>query len=123
MIIFIEDGGAYHYNDPITYTGRLYYRLKMVDANGSFTYSAIISLVNEGNSSISIYPNPATNAVTINAGNELLHTSARLYNANGRLLQTIVITANTQVIAVQQLVSGVYMLQFENGTTEKFIKK
>jgi hypothetical protein len=123
VIIFIEDGGAYHYNDPITYTGRLYYRLKMVDANGSFTYSAIISLVNEGNSSISIYPNPATNAVTINAGNELLHTSARLYNANGRLLQTIVITANTQVIAVQQLVSGVYMLQFENGTTEKFIKK
>jgi hypothetical protein len=115
--------GAYSYKDYITFKGKIYYRLKMVDIDGHYTYSTIITLVNNGNNAVNIYPNPASDVVYINAGTGLLYSQAGLYDANGRLLQTILITTTPQTINVQQLTKGLYVLKFANGATEKFIKK
>lgn len=50
-LLFIKEGGVnvqtdYHYADPIKpgKSGMVYYRLKMVDADGKFTYSAPIRI-------------------------------------------------------------------------------
>ena len=42
-----------------------YYRLKMVDKDGQFKYSKIISLARKNNTKIDYFPNPATNLVNI----------------------------------------------------------
>jgi len=115
--------GSYSYKDYTAFSGKIYYRLKMTDADGHYTYSTIVTLTNNGNSTVSIYPNPASDVVYINAGNDLLYSQAGLYDANGRLLQTILITTIPQAINVQPLTKGLYVLKFANGTTEKFIKK
>jgi len=115
--------GSYSYKDYTSFSGKIYYRLKMVDVDGHYTYSTMVTLLNNGNNAVSIYPNPASDVVYINAGTDLLYSQAGLYDANGRLLQTIVITAIPQAINVQQLTKGLYVLKFANGATEKFIKK
>jgi hypothetical protein len=115
--------GTYRYNDAVVYNGKLLYRLKMVDVNGTFTYSKVIVLSKDGSSSIGVYPNPASDIVHLSVGNEMLHSKVGLYDTNGRLLQTIVIINNPQAVHVQPLTSGVYSLKFADGRVEKFIKR
>jgi hypothetical protein len=49
----------YSYTDNNPVAGHTFYRLKMVDANGSFTYSKQLTIVKNGqNASLQNYPNP-----------------------------------------------------------------
>lgn len=114
---------TYSYKDPVSFNGKLYYRLKMVDVDGKYTYSATVSLTNTGNNGASLYPNPVSDVVYLQTSNELLHSKADLYHANGQHMQTIIITATTQAIPVQQLANGIYIIKLENGIALKFIKK
>ncbi len=64
-----------------------YYRLKMVDKDGGYKYSLVISINNVGNNAaepVSLYPNPTTNNVTIAAPD--YSNAMRLYNASGKLV-------------------------------------
>ncbi|MGN7890072.1 right-handed parallel beta-helix repeat-containing protein [Dyadobacter endophyticus] len=112
----------YSYVDRTNYGGTIYYRLKMSDRDGTFTYSKIISLTGDNNFA-SVYPNPAAVAVTFQVSNALLKTTATLYDANGRKLQTMVITTGQQQINIRSLASGLYILKFADGTTERFVKE
>lgn len=114
---------SYSYKGYTSFSGKIYYRLRMVDNDGEFTYSPIVTLSSNGTSVVGIYPNPASDKVYISTGSEVLQHTARLYTVSGQLLQTITITSGYQAIPVQQLKSGLYLLQFDNGTTVKFIKK
>ncbi|RYF97406.1 MAG: hypothetical protein EOO00_00200, partial [Chitinophagaceae bacterium] len=53
---------TYNFNSKVTHAGIHYYRLKMVDNDGKFIYSKIITLrrSENNNAGISIFPNPAT---------------------------------------------------------------
>jgi trimeric autotransporter adhesin len=86
-----------------------YYRLKMEDINGDFTYSFIeIVNFNESNA-ILVYPNPATDNITITglqAGMQL-----RIIGVDGRIVTTKITTGNTGNINVQQLATGMYTIQ------------
>jgi predicted outer membrane repeat protein len=123
-IVTIPAGSnAYGYKDHISFDGKMYYRLKMVDKDEQFTYSSIVTLSKNGGGTVSLYPNPANDKLYISTNSELLQHSVRLYDISGQLLQTIQITNSVQTISVQQLKSGLYLLQFDNGTTVKFFKK
>ena len=86
-----------------------YYRLKMVDKDGSFKYSLIISISHVANRSaalISFYPNPAKNNISIVTTD---YTQAmRLFNASGKLVRTSDFTPDDMDIS--QLPTGVYFL-------------
>lgn len=114
---------AYSYKDNISFNGKMYYRLKMVDNDGKFTYSTTVTLTSNSGGAVSIYPNPANDKVYISTGNEMLQHSVRLYDISGQLLQTIQINNSLQTLPVQHLKSGLYLLQFDNGTTVKFVKQ
>jgi hypothetical protein len=114
----------YSYNDNAVYSGKVYYRLKIADDNLRFTYSQVIWINSLQSTVISIYPNPATDVVNINIGSsKLLKTNAVLFDAAGKLLQHIFITANQLQINVQALPKGVYTLKFADGTAQSFIKE
>jgi hypothetical protein len=113
---------TYSYDDPTKVTGKTFYRLKMIDIDQRSIYSQVIGVTNNNKGSISIYPNPATAITYINTGNSLLNTQATLHDANGRLLQTVLITTNPQPISLQHLAKGVYVLQFADGRVEQLIR-
>ena len=60
----------YEHLDAAPLKGMNYYRLKQVDNNGDFTYSDVIAIDNSGTAAaLSVYPNPTTDLVHINASN------------------------------------------------------
>lgn len=72
------------------------------------------------NSSLSVYPNPASGNCTLKFDNQL-PTSVKLYSIDGKLLQTLVPTNNSLTLDLPY--SGVFMLscECENGVITKKI--
>jgi hypothetical protein len=117
----------YHYTDQ-SVAGKRYYRLKLVDLNGRFAYSPVISnscLVN--GVSIVAFPNPVTNYVQlIFTGIRKKQVEVNLLNAAGQLLYTrslgTVDGYRTVSIPVNHLARGIYYVQVRaEGVLEKTI--
>lgn len=128
-IATVNAGGSgnhhYGYPDKTASSGKVFYRLKMGDIDGRFTYSRVIWIDSrQQGAAVTLYPNPARNLVNIHLANTaMVNTSAGLYGANGSLLQTILITAPQQQINIQRLAKGSYVLKFADGTALGFIKE
>lgn len=78
---------AYHYNDALPLKSN-YYRLKMIDLDGTWTYSpvAFVRFDDRSTSSISIAPNPVSDRFTVSvAGLEKGIYELRLVNARGQV--------------------------------------
>lgn len=73
----------------------------------------------------SIYPNPATDVVNINAGN-LVINSIQITDLNGRVVNTIKVNASsTAQVSVADLMSGIYFLTVNTDQgvgTSKIVK-
>lgn len=108
----------YQFTDSNPLSGTSYYRLKMVDLNGSTRYSSIISSKREGNS-IQIIPNPTAGSFQVSglSGTNKL----QLYDLQGKIVQsketnetTISFDANRQ--------PGVYLLRISNSEGSETIR-
>jgi hypothetical protein len=101
-----------------------YYRLKMIDKDGGFKYSDVIKISNKENSVITIAPNPASEKIIISVSDtKLLRTAIRITDINGRLMSISSINNTQQPVDVSRLSSGMYFIQFEDGSSTKFIKQ
>ncbi|MES2848525.1 MAG: T9SS type A sorting domain-containing protein [Bacteroidota bacterium] len=97
-------------------TGNLYYRIKQIDKDGSFTYTRIVLLKNKLNGSgYVIYPNPANNFIAISSGYDALNkATVQLFDATGRLLLNKNITSSNEEISTATYQAGTYMLRVVN---------
>jgi hypothetical protein len=97
--------------------GTNYYRLKMIDMDGTFAYSSTRS-IDIDQALINVYPNPVADVLTI--GTSLTNLSrVQLYNTNG----TSVYDSGKNVtdkIAVGNLSGGIYLvlLSYADGTSD-----
>lgn len=125
---------SYQDVDVFTKTQVVYYRLKQVDVDGSYTYSEIVS-VKQATSNIEqvvVYPNPIINDVTVEletltAGNaEIMIT-----DITGKVIDKTTVEVNQgfnkyTLNQTQQLTHGLYMITIvQNGQTlynNKFVK-
>ena len=75
----------YRYVDASAPGGKIYYRLRMKDLDGSFTLSPIVVVESAGlQNRISVYPNPVKDRLFVDGINyEPLTT--RLFDQNGRV--------------------------------------
>jgi hypothetical protein len=122
--------GAYTTVDQHPSSGNNFYRLKMVDTDGSFTYSKTIA-VNNANSvaDISISPNPPANHFTIQleAASASVETIS-IINAAGALMQQHKLSVeqgkNRFPVNITSLSKGIYFVQLMNsGTTLQLVKQ
>jgi len=105
-------GSAYTYAQDIT-SSISYFRLKMVDNNGSFVYSPVIIITATGacaggNPQITVAPNPAIDVVTIKG--LVLGSTIIVYASNGQQMTSVLATATSQSISISRFASGVYFL-------------
>jgi len=100
-----------------------YYRLKLVDINGNFTYSNTLLVKNTKGVSITVYPNPAKDKLIINITDKsLINTNVILNDITGKRLQNILITQTVTTINISNYENGVYVLQLANGESVKLVK-
>jgi hypothetical protein len=106
-----------------------YYRLKMVDKDGSSTYSNVIKLQNNGVVGIELYPNPVKNQLNISyqfSGRE--EAVIRISTIEGKVLQTqkMVLEQQGNVgVDVSRLTPGAYVVEVitANSRTVKQVMK
>jgi len=98
------NGATYSFEDKNA-TGRAYYRLKQVDFDGKFTYSAIV--VTSVNQKLAVY---GRKVIFSNTFSGKLH----LVNVSGLTVKTITLQA-ANVYELPENLNGLYILQLESG--------
>jgi uncharacterized delta-60 repeat protein len=115
----------YTFTDAQPLTGDNFYRLKLVDKNGTFTYSKVIHfVVTTTPYLLSVYPNPTASLANIGG----LSAGAKLtvINAQGKTMQQHTATQASYAINLQQLAAGIYFVRVIQGgktTTLKLVKQ
>ena len=104
--------------------GTLYYRLRIEERDGSFSYSptALITIRNNGQT-WAIYPNPARHQATLQQGDRVITGEAVLIGMHGQVVRKFIINQAQQPLNLEGLASGVYTLRLTDGSTQKFIKQ
>lgn len=94
-----------------------YYRIKQVDFNGAVDFSETLAIFNQPKETISVYPNPAKNQVTINhpkasncglfdlLGNELIVSSQN--------------TGQSTILNTSSIKSGIYFVKIMDTQSKK----
>lgn len=100
----------YQYSDEHPEEGFNYYRLKMVDLDGTFEYSPSLVIKHHYLQPLFAYPNPASNWVQI-AGGYADDDAAQYFirDATGKLIRQGLLSTDRQ-ISVEELSSGWYFI-------------
>lgn len=114
---------SYQYTDGAPLKNQSYYRICLTDRDGKQTYSPIRKIQRDAKAMVKLYPVPANNQLTIDAGAEFLQGSARILNLNGQELMRVPLNGAIQHISINKLSSGQYLLALPNGTTLRFDKR
>jgi predicted extracellular nuclease len=131
---FVKGGNVenYEYSDNKLNSNTNYYRLKMIDLDGSSALSKIIAIQaeNESNTIVGkVYPNPAVDKtafveITVEKAGVWKLTT---FNAQGSLQTSNEVQlskgVNNVPIEMNNLSQGIYFLNLENSNGEKFVRK
>lgn len=95
-----------------------YYRLKMVEVNGTYKYSYIVSVKAKLAASISLSPNPVKTSVMIQHPKAGTNTHIQILSAAGQLIRDIRLSANAVISNVDMsgLTNGLYHVVYKNGS-------
>ena len=123
---FGQGSNTYHSNDNAPTTGNNYYRLKILDRDGTFSYSKVFSVnINSNATAKIVYPNPAKNILSI-VGNDI--TKLEVFDNRGRIFISQCYNAEINPsLKISNLSKGIYHLKIlkNNGKTEvvDFVKE
>ncbi|WP_025761487.1 choice-of-anchor A family protein [Dyadobacter tibetensis] len=117
------------YTQEVAQAGTQYYRLKQVDLDGSFEYSNIKAIAEQGcavEQSVMVYPNPAISEVNVRSQSDL--KILEVYNTQSKQIIRWAPKSSTKdiVVPVGGLDSGTYILRVVNSsgqTVSKFYKQ
>ena len=125
----IASGGNNNYStvDEILQKGFNYYRLKIVDKDGRFSYSNVemVKSLNDAIFSFIMYPNPNSGLLVVEPSQSNKPVTVSIFDQQGKLLVVKQITGKTP-IALHHLAKGVYTVKLINEgdvKTGKLIKE
>jgi N-acetylneuraminic acid mutarotase len=81
---------------------------------------------NDNENFLSIYPNPASSEITLNAGVKMLPSLINIYDMKGQLVQTLNPVSEKITVDVSRYAPGNYIVQASSGKkiiTQKFVKE
>ncbi|MGZ3938216.1 MAG: T9SS type A sorting domain-containing protein [Flavisolibacter sp.] len=101
-----------HYN----VSGTAYYRLKIVDKDGSYKYSETRKLFIKVKQDLTIIPNPATDRLFIYSNNQTDTKTITIISDDGTVVKTIKNYVDGQPIIVGDLPNGSYLIKAHSKT-------
>jgi hypothetical protein len=124
---------TYNYNDAMaaSFSGTNYYRLKMIDTDGKYSYSKTIAVTVKGNQVFQISENPFSNQFTVKYYTKQRQlTTMKLYDEQGKLIKSRQTTSNTGASTftfsnLSDIAPGVYVFEItidNKRLTQKVIK-
>jgi hypothetical protein len=120
---FIPIGTLAYHNDKTDYTfsdqiatdaSRLFYRLKMIDVDGKFSYSPILMISNGHElSDFRVFPNPANSTVVVSGLQN--HGNLAVHNMTGTLIEQVPVNSSSFLLDISRLPRGIYSVIYNNG--------
>lgn len=102
----------YEFSDRVEDSNAHYYRMKMVDVDGTYEYSpTIVVLPNAADLQLTMYPNPTTDLINISGINPTHVKVIRCIDLNGRVQRMNI--SSQQTLDLSPLRSTTYILQIE----------
>lgn len=113
--VLSESVKKYQFTDPNPETVTAIYRLKMIDQDGTFTYSTMQEVYGTSSINVSVYPNPVSDRLTIAT---TLHTisTINLIDLKGNAIFPITLIEN--YIPVTTYPEGLYLLMITHKSGE-----
>lgn len=116
----------------ISFSDDLYYRLRLVDNDGTFASSKIVAIKStpKNESSFSFYPKPAADYLNINFPSEKAFVATlSIYDLSGKIIykytQNLNVGSNTLKVNVSTLNTGTYLIGITDDSnsikTQKFL--
>ena len=103
----------YQFTSSEPAAGTYYYRLKIEDLDGSYTYSAVVPVTFASSiNKVSIYPNPATTYIIVEHSAAINDAQVEIIDMSGRKVRSITVAkGNVQTrIDVNGIAKGTYMV-------------
>ncbi|RQO29838.1 hypothetical protein DBR32_14740 [Taibaiella sp. KBW10] len=99
---------SYSFKDAQPFPAMNYYRLKQIDFDGKYEYSAVRTIAFANETSINIYPNPVTDKIRIEGliGGEIIYIA----NMWGQRVSTVKAGGHTCTIDISTLAAGSYII-------------
>ena len=118
----------YALDDASPLSGVNYYRLKIVDRDGSYKYSFIIAVNNKQLQTLTLFPNPVNDHPYITHAKAAAGAVISIYAMDGRTISSTLVSkgAVQTTIDLSTLAAGVYQLVYRNGSSVesmKFVKQ
>jgi trimeric autotransporter adhesin len=125
---------AYSYIDAdagVQSTSILYYRLRIIDINGQYSYSKVVSIILTRNINVFLYPNPTKHSLNIQINGTVSNPVwIQVSDLNGRIIYSEkrnVVQSTTVTLDVKQWKAQMYVLKIVNSkneiiTSQKFQK-
>jgi hypothetical protein len=114
---------TYRFTDPATLSGKIDYRLRIVEQN-TISYSKVIRLTIAGEAKAVLWPNPVrTTALLQSSDPQLLNTTAWLADAQGRAMKAFKLTRLPFSVDLSMLPAGVYFLRLGNNQVLRLLKE
>ncbi|WEK36301.1 MAG: S8 family serine peptidase [Candidatus Pseudobacter hemicellulosilyticus] len=112
----------YQFTDPQLRPGTSYYRLNMVDLDGSHRFSPVRTIQMEDDPFLlRYYPNPVVNGrLTLETGADAYRVE--LTDMQGRLLMTLPVRGRTQQLSLPAISKGAYLLTAYTTAGKKTVK-
>ena len=113
-------------NSSTTY----YFHLRTKSSNNSFSSwvnqpfttlapTAVANVSIQGESSISVYPNPVTSTLYVDVANPASNASAQIWDINGRLVKDVKINVPTDI---SEMPNGLYLIRYTDDTRSEVLK-
>jgi hypothetical protein len=118
---------SYSLLDEKSISGTNYYRLKMVDKDGSVSYSQVVSIKTKS-IGIGVYPNPVKGELTVQHEGGIKGATISVLNFEGKevMRASIQVGATQTSLDATKLAPGTYMVIYNNNgerLTKQFIKQ
>jgi hypothetical protein len=114
----------YQFSDVTVASGVNYYRLKMIDKDGSYSFSGTLSLIGKSFNSIGVYPNPVKGSAIITHTKAEEGARLRITNANGQIVANhpLQLGATQTALTTENLLAGIYIISIENKAFQQSIR-
>jgi len=117
------DSATYLASNANTPNGIRYYRLRIVDTAGNFTFSPVV-IIQPGAvaANITVYPNPATDLFQAMVPGITKPSKFQLVDMAGNIVQTIPVSPGVPVVKinVKALFRGTYYLVWSDGSNYSY---
>jgi hypothetical protein len=115
---------AYSYWDEEPITGVNYYRPKLMNAAGNFTYSKVVTAtVKQGVFTVEAYPNPVSKILTVKLyGTLASNPSITISDITGKVVDVVPVTGSKVMLNMGGFANGLYLIKYSDNERSQSIK-